>query len=208
MRTSKGIALAVATLALLVAGCASAGAGSAPASATGTSSGGLSGGSSGTAGAASDGGGLAASGSPSNLPPASSVPTQPAAVPLPDACALVTADDLAPLVNLSVKAMPNTDAVIDPASQSACSYVVDDGASGALLLTVTDPGSIDGLVANVPAQPVAGLGDSAYEWEVGSTHTLAVAQGPLVLLAQLSTRFYPADVTLSMMRIALSRVAA
>ena len=157
---------------------------------------------------ATDGDSSAASGSPSSPPAASSAPTKAAAIPLPDACALVTADDLAPLINHSVKAMPNADAVFDPASQSACSYVVDSGSSGALLLLVTDPGSIDGLVAGVAAKPVDDLGDRAYQWDVASTHTLVVAVGPIVLLAQLSTRFYPADITSAMARIALSRISA
>ncbi len=143
---------------------------------------------------------------PTPAPPATPPPSAAAAVPLPDACALMTAADVSQLVGQPIQAVPDTDAVIDPATQSACSYIVGDGTNGALKLFVNDPGALDGLIARVPAQPVAGLGDRAYAWDIGSVHTLAVAVGPVVIQAQLSTRFYPAGVTDAMARVAVSRL--
>ncbi len=128
------------------------------------------------------------------------------AVPLPDACALVTAANVSGIINQPVEAAPNTDAIIDPSIESACGYIVGDGSSGAINLFVADPGTLEGIIANLPVQPVTGLGDSAYEWDIGSLHTLAVAVGPVVIQAQLSTKFFDADVTNSMLNIAISNL--
>ncbi len=125
---------------------------------------------------------------------------------LPDACALVTADEVAGIVGRSVEARPNPDAVFDPSTQSACSYVVDGGSSGAILLQVTDPGTIDGLISSVDAAPLDGIGDRAYAWDVGSIHRVAVMLGPVVFLTELSTRFYAADAGVSIASIVATRL--
>jgi hypothetical protein len=146
---------------------------------------------------------------PSSPPVASVAPTgsqTPRVVPLPDACALVTANDVAGLIGASVASEPMTDSPVDPSTQSGCNYIVNGGSSGAIKLFVADPGTLDGIIANLPVSPVSGLGDAAYQWDIGSTHTLAAAIGPVVIQAQLSTKFYDPRVTNSMMSIAISRL--
>jgi hypothetical protein len=146
---------------------------------------------------------------PSTPEAASVAPTgrqTPRAIPLPDACTLVTANDVAGLIGASVASEPMTDSLVDPSTQSGCNYIVNGGSSGAIKLFVADPGTLEGIVANLPVEPVGGLGDSAYQWDIGSTHTLAVAVGAVVLQAQLSTKFYDPRVTNSMLGIAISRL--
>jgi hypothetical protein len=144
---------------------------------------------------------------PSVLPSAAPTTSQAAAaIPLPDACTLVTAANVAGIIGQPVSAQANSDAIIDPSVQSACDYVVANGSSGAIKLFVADPGTLAGIVANLPVEAVDGLGDAAYQWDIGTTHTLAAAVGPVVFQVLLSTKFYDPSAARSMLDIAIANL--
>lgn len=150
---------------------------------------------------------------PSPTPTPPEEPTQtpgqtatPRSIPLPDACTLINAQDVAGLIGASVETRPQTVYIGDPSVQSGCSYVVDGGHQGALKFFIADPGTLAGIVASLPVVPVDGIGDEAYQWDIGEVHTLAVKYGPVVLQAQFSTNWYAPSVAKAMLNLAISRL--
>jgi hypothetical protein len=145
----------------------------------------------------------------STAPSAPSPAGTPRPIPLPDACALVTGDDVAGFVGRPARALEDPDdAVIDPATQSVCGYVIGDGSQGSARLNVSDPGSLDALVGHLSAQPLAGLGDEAFTWDTGSIHGVGVQVGQVAIWATIGTKHLPADAAESMVRLAVRRLGS